>query len=96
MSNEREQCGPICRCGSRNSMRGVLVVLREKIVYVAICLMPLQPQYRQARSSAGEHFLDAEGVGGSIPPVPTSVSIFLPHELLLCVSWLVQMRSDER
>ena len=25
----------------------------------------------QARSSVGEHFLDVEGVGGSIPPVPT-------------------------
>jgi hypothetical protein len=33
----------------------------------------LQLQYTQARSSAGEHFLDAEGVGGSIPPVPTSI-----------------------
>jgi hypothetical protein len=28
--------------------------------------------YAQARSSAGEHFPDTEGVGGSIPPVPTS------------------------
>ena len=26
----------------------------------------------KARSSVGEHFLDAEGVGGSIPPVPTN------------------------
>jgi hypothetical protein len=26
----------------------------------------------KARSSAGEHFPDTEGVGGSIPPVPTS------------------------
>ncbi len=26
----------------------------------------------QARSSVGEHYLDAVGVGGSIPPVPTS------------------------
>jgi hypothetical protein len=25
----------------------------------------------KARSSAGEHFPDTEGVGGSIPPVPT-------------------------
>src|SRR6202521_5230528 len=27
----------------------------------------------KARSSAGEHFPDTEGVGGSIPPVPTSL-----------------------
>jgi hypothetical protein len=26
----------------------------------------------KARSSAGEHFPDTEGVGGSIPPVPTN------------------------
>ena len=26
----------------------------------------------QARSSVGEHYLDTVGVGGSIPPVPTS------------------------
>ena len=25
----------------------------------------------KARSSVGEHYLDAVGVGGSIPPVPT-------------------------
>ena len=29
----------------------------------------------QARSSAGEHFPDAEGVGGSIPPVPTKPAL---------------------
>ena len=28
----------------------------------------------KARSSAGEHFPDTEGVGGSIPPVPTNLS----------------------
>ena len=28
--------------------------------------------YPEARSSAGEHFPDTEGVGGSIPPVPTN------------------------
>ncbi|SVB44004.1 uncharacterized protein METZ01_LOCUS196858, partial [marine metagenome] len=28
----------------------------------------------QARSSVGEHYLDTVGVGGSIPPAPTSVS----------------------
>jgi hypothetical protein len=28
--------------------------------------------YPEARSSAGEHFPDTEGVGGSIPPVPTT------------------------
>ena len=29
------------------------------------------PEQLQARSSVGEHLLDVEGVGGSIPPVPT-------------------------
>jgi hypothetical protein len=28
----------------------------------------------KARSSEGEHFPDTEGVGGSIPPVPTRMS----------------------
>ena len=28
--------------------------------------------FRQARSSVGEHYLDMVGVGGSIPPVPTT------------------------
>jgi hypothetical protein len=30
--------------------------------------------HAKARSSAGEHFPDTEGVGGSIPPVPTKLS----------------------
>ncbi len=30
----------------------------------------VRPVCVEARSSVGEHFLDAEGVGGSIPPVP--------------------------
>ena len=42
------------------------------------CLTPLKLENTQARSSAGEHFPDAEGVGGSIPPVPTSVLHAVP------------------
>src|ERR1700730_205590 len=34
-------------------------------------LSPILPSHPKARSSAGEHFPDTEGVGGSIPPVPT-------------------------
>ena len=33
--------------------------------------VPIERILQQARSSAGEHFPDTEGVGGSIPPVPT-------------------------
>ena len=29
----------------------------------------------QARSSVGEHYLDTVGVGGSIPPAPTKLSL---------------------
>ena len=54
---------------------GVVSVVRSrKIVYLFICLiLPLKLHQTQARSSAGEHFPDAEGVGGSIPPVPTKI-----------------------
>ncbi len=34
----------------------------------------------KALSSGGEHFLDAEGVGGSIPPVPT----IFPTQIFIC------------
>ena len=32
------------------------------------------PYFQWARSSAGEHFVDIEGVTGSIPVVPTTES----------------------
>jgi hypothetical protein len=54
-------------------------------LFIFLLLDALQLQNIQARSSAGEHFLDAEGVGGSIPPVPTSVSyIFPPRRTTVC------------
>ena len=36
----------------------------------------------QARSSVGEHFLDAEGVGGSIPPVPMPQTLRTTQNLM--------------
>jgi hypothetical protein len=66
--------------------RVLSVVQLQKIVYLSICLMPLKLQNRQARSSAGEHFLDAEGVGGSIPPVPTSIAKAVPPQSPILVS----------
>ncbi|GEM_PF-2776787 len=57
----------------RKLTAGISVVPLPKIVYLFRCLIStLQLHKTEARSSAGEHFLDAEGVGGSIPPVPTS------------------------
>jgi hypothetical protein len=41
---------------------------------LAACLLLFVKAEAQARSSAGEHFPDAEGVDGSIPSVPTNSS----------------------
>ena len=43
----------------------MLDMVRLILVFVSALLL-------QARSSVGEHFPDTEGVGGSIPPVPTN------------------------
>ena len=39
---------------------------------IRLILLFLPTLLLQARSSVGEHFPDTEGVGGSIPPVPTN------------------------
>jgi hypothetical protein len=64
---------------------GNLIILR-------LINSPMTMLDAKARSSAGEHFLDAEGVGGSIPPVPTILG-----SQVCCLSTnalLAQIRND--
>jgi hypothetical protein len=48
-------------------------VARDVDFVYLLGLLDPNREYPEARSSAGEHFPDTEGVGGSIPPVPTKL-----------------------